>query len=79
MVFHKVKYKLAFAMPARNRNDQKLTKYHYHLVKDLLNILGGGGGGCWGDVGGMGTFFRAHLLGILFACTSETDATFNPF
>ena len=43
--------------PARNRNDQKLTKFH--------NV--------------MGTFFRAHLLGILFACTSEADVIFNPF
>ena len=52
--------------PARNRNDQKLTKFHN--VQGLLNILGG-----------MGTFFRAHLLGILFACTSKADVIFNLF
>ena len=43
-------------MPSRNGNDQKLTKFHN--VQGLLNIL----------EGGMVTFFRAHLLGILFAC-----------
>ena len=55
-------------MAARNRNNQKLTKFHN--VQGLLNILEGGGG--------MGTFFRAHLLGILFACTSKADVIFNP-
>ena len=56
--------------PARNRNDQKLAKFHN--AQGLLNILGAGGRG-------MGTFFRAHLLGISFACTSEADVVFNPF